>query len=263
MDCYCYYKERFIWGANPYISVAQCQQIVTEMLDNPRIPFKIAAESSVGFLAALADFAGNGCTVTMGYTTVMNALIDYLHRMRDVTDARDKAWCREMMEAEQEAGGAPVYDPGDYEVWPVDLEGEDEETDGEPESDEPAPTDIAELYGSVGEVGSTGTRRPWPDWQHCANWTSGDWVRFQIYKEKILAAAKLHDFFAMGTVTNTIAAASAHMSLLPVPRQAEIALWCKQLADELCTHMEANLQELCAGTLYTPDGRTTQKVSLE
>lgn len=91
MDYYCYFKERFTWGANPYISVARCQQIVTEMLDNPRIPFRIASEAAVDFLAALTDFAGDGCTVTMGYTTIMNVLIEYLHRMRDVTDARDKA----------------------------------------------------------------------------------------------------------------------------------------------------------------------------
>lgn len=263
MDYYSYFKERFTWGANPYISVAQCQQIVVEMLDNPRIPFRIVSESAVGFLTALADFAGDGCTVTMAYDTVMKSTIEAMQRMRDATDARDKAWCQEMMEAEQEAGGAPIYDPGDYEVWPVDLEEEDAEPDSEPESDEPTPIDLAELYGSVGEVGSTGTRRPWPDWQRCDRWKSGDWVRFQIYKEKILAAAKLDDFSTLGTVTNAIAAASAHISLLPVPRQAEIALWCKQLTDELCTHMETNLQELCAGTLYTPAGRTTEEAALE
>lgn len=100
-----------------------------------------------------------------------------------------------------------------------------------------------------------GTHRPWPDWQHCANWTSGDWVRFQVHKEKILAAAKLHDFSSMGAVTNAIAAASAHISLLPMPRQAEVSLWCQELVDEMRCGMENSLQELCAGSFYTPTGR--------
>ena len=264
MDFYSYFKEQFTWGSNPYTVAFDCQQIIAELIDNPKIPFYFSASATVGFLAALTDQAGNGGTVTTTFQNTMKLMDDVCQRMQRVAQAADRVWLLETQE--READGIPLYDPGDYEAWPVDLDnGEGEEDDGADEG-EPKCNGILEAmegYCSSLEGLAPGTRRPFPDWARCVSWTSGDWVRFQVHKEKILAAAKLHDFSAVGTVTNTIAAASAHMSLLPVPRQAEIALWCKQLADELCTHMDANLQGLCAGTLYTPAGQTTQKASLE
>lgn len=269
MDYYSYFKERFTWGSNPYVAMADCQHIVVELLDNPKIPFRISAAAAVDLMAALADYTGNGCTVTATYESTMKALIDVCQGVKNTTVAADKAWLLETQKLEQEASGDPPYDPEEFEAWPVDMDTGEDEPDGE-DSDEGESREpngileaIEEYLCSHCDLVNPGTRRPWPDWQHCGSWTSGDWVRFQIHKEKILAAAKLHDFSTMGTVTNAIAAASAHISLLPVPRQAEVALWCQELVDELCTHMEASLQELYAGTLYTPAGRTTQKASLE
>ena len=45
MDWYCYFKERFTWGSNPYASVEKCQQIVDEMMMNPIIPSRISTEA--------------------------------------------------------------------------------------------------------------------------------------------------------------------------------------------------------------------------
>ena len=258
MDFYSYYKERFTWGSNPYASVAQCQLTVMELMDNPRIPFRLATESAVGFLSALHDIAGDGCTVGMPFNIVQNALIDALQRAHDATEAMDMEWCREMREAEQEAGGAPIYDPGDYEVWPIDLEGEDEEPNNEPEPDGPDSATLDELYGSDGETGSTGTRRPWPDWEHIASWTQTDWIKMQTFKSKMLAAAG-HDFFTMGPAINALAAAKEAMPHIPLPRQVELSMLAVEIVDGLIDGLETNLQTLCAGSLHTHQGRHIQK----
>lgn len=256
MDFYCYYKERFGWGPNPYSAVAQCQQIAMELMDTPHVPFRVAVESSVGFLSALADFAGDGCTVTMAFDTIMNSVIEAMQRMRDATEALDKEWCREMMEAEQGPYGAPMYDPGEYTVWPVDLEGED--PDDELEPDELDSADLAELYGTNGESGSTGTRRPFPDWQHIDKWTQEDWIRLQIFKDKILAAAD-HGFLAVGSVANVLAAAKDAMHHIPLTRQVELALWAEEIVDRLIFSLEDSLGEMCAGSLHSHQGRLVQK----
>ena len=271
MDYYGYFTERFSWGSNSYTAIADCQQIVVELLDNPKIPFRIAAAAAIELIAALADYAGNGCAVTAAYENTMKALIDILQQMRDTTAETDKAWLLETQELEQEASGGPPYIPDEYEVWPVDMDtGEDDED--EPDEEEPDETEPREPSGTLEAIEqylcsrcdlvAPGTHRPWPDWQHCDSWTSGDWVRFQIHKEKILAAAKLHDFTAMGTVTNAIAAASAHISLLPVPRRAEVALWCQELVDELYCGMESGLQALCAESPYTSADRVAPQTNL-
>ena len=254
MDYYSYFRERFTWGFNPYTAMAGCQQIVIELLNNSKIPFRISSAAAADLLAALADYARNDCTVTATYENIMKALVDACQRARDTTVVADKAWLMETQELEQEASGGPPHEPIDFEPWPVDMDTGEDEVDRE-DSDEDEPREpngileaIEEYLYSRCDLVPPGTRRPWPDWQHCGSWTSGDWVRFQIHKEKILAAAKLHTFSTIGTVTNAIAAASAHISLLPLPRRAEVALWCQELVDELC----ATLQKSYAGTMYAP-----------
>lgn len=257
MDFYAYYKERLGWGSNPYTAVAKCQQIVTEMLDNSRIPFRIASESAVGFMAALADFAGDGCTVTMAYETVMNSTIEVMQRIRDATDAADKAWCQEMLEAEREASGVPLYEPGDYECWPIDLE--DEEPEEEPEADEPDSAALDKLYGSPGgEPGTTVNKRPFPDWDHISSWTQTDWIKMQTFKSKMLAAAG-YDFFTMGPAIDALAAAKEAMPHIPLPRQVELSMLAVEIVDGLIDGLETNLQTLCAGSLYSHQGRRIQK----
>lgn len=68
MDYYSYFRERFTWGFNPYTAMAGCQQIVIELLNNSKIPFRISSAAAADLLAALADYAGNGCTVTATYS---------------------------------------------------------------------------------------------------------------------------------------------------------------------------------------------------
>ena len=262
MDYYSYFRERFTWGSNPYAAMAGCQQIVIELLNNSKIPFRISSAAAADLLAALADYAGNGCTVTSAYESTMKALIDACQVVRNTIEAADKAWLIETQELEQATSGGPPYDPVDFETWPVDMDTGEDAVDGE-DSDEDEPREpngileaIEEYLCSRCDLVPPGTRRPWPDWQHCASWTSGNWVRFQVYKEKILAVAKLHDFSAMGTVTNAIAAASANISLLSLPRRAEVALWCQELVDELCV----TLQKSYAGTPYAPTDGACPKV---
>lgn len=179
MDFYCYFKERFTWGRNPYSSVERCRQIVDEMMMNPIIPSRISNEAAISFLAAVRDFAGDGCFVSDEFATIMGSLMGELRTMFEAVEAADEAWAQEMADAGRGEGGGPMYDPGDYEVQPIDEDGD--EPDDEPEPDEPDLATLEELYGVNGEPGTTGTRRPFPDWQRCDKWTQADWIQLQTW----------------------------------------------------------------------------------
>lgn len=251
MDFYSYYKERFGWGHNPYESVAQSQRIVMEMMNSHIIPLRIAAESAVGYLAALYDFAGDGCAVAFPFRIVKNSLENALERAYDSVDAMDKEWAQEMLEAERADVDDPPYTPDDYEVWPVDVE--DEESDGR--EDEPI---LEELYGTDGESGSTGTRTPFPDWQHIQSWTPTDWLKLQVYKDKVIAAAE-SGFIGISSVAGVLAAAKGAMYEISLPRQVELCCWATEVVDCLMFSLEDDLQKMCAGSLHSHQGRLVQK----
>lgn len=124
MDFYGYYMERFSWGSNPYSAIEECHRIVTELLDNPTIPFRIAIESATGFLAALADYAGNGCMVSKSYGDVLLALNESLYIQQTVVEAIDQEWNQEEKAVEIHPDDIPMDDPG-YVVELVNLEGAD------------------------------------------------------------------------------------------------------------------------------------------
>lgn len=251
MDFYCYFKERFAEGTNPYTAITDCQKVVEEMLDNPKIPLCFSGSATVCLLSALEDYAGNGCAVATAYKSTMKLLNDACHRVqRNVQDA-DRAWLLAAQELEQEASGIPLHDP-DYEVWAIDMDtGEDDDEldlDGD-ESNENAADGpngmieaIEDYFSERYDGVAPGTRRPVPDWARCSNWTSVDWIRLQVHKEKIMVVAEMHDLSTMHVVLDAIAAAKAHMSLPSLARKAEITLWIKNLIDELRTGMEEGLQ---------------------
>lgn len=255
MDWYSYFKERFSWG-NPYASVTQCYQAVAELLQNPRIPFRVSASAAVDFLAALADFAGDGCAVATTYANAMEALVDEMQHMRELTAARDMAW----LEEGQEGGCGPMYAPGDYEVRQVDLEGDG--PDDDPAFQPPDEQDIAvilqAMYGGGGEPGTTGTRTPFPDWDHVSSWTATDWLELQVYKDKVMAAAEA-GFMGVGSVAGVLAAAKSAMTRVPLPRQVELCVWATEVVDCLMFSLEGDLQKMCAGSLHSHQGRLVQK----
>lgn len=261
MDWYCYFKERFTWGSNPYASVEKCQQIVDEMMMNPIIPSRISTEAAIDFLTAVRDFAGDGCFVHDEFATVMASLIGELHTMREAVEAADAAWAQEV-DGEQGDGSGPPYVPGDYEVRPVDEDGE--EPDDEPEPVEiPDPDDrdlyftLKAMYGDSGEPGTTGTRRPWPDWDHIDTWTATDWLKLQVYKDKVLAAAE-SGFMGISSVAGVLAAAKGAMLRVPLPRQVELCMWATEVVDCLMFGLEDDLQEMYAGSLHSHEGRLVQ-----
>ena len=260
MDWYCYFKERFTWGSNPYTAVEKCRQIVDELMMNPIIPSRISTEAAVNFLAAARDFAGDGCFVTDEFATILASLTGELHTMLEEVEAADEAFGQEMADAGQGEDGSPLYTPGDYEVRPVDLEGDEpyDETEFPPPDEQDVFLAMQAMYGDSGKPGATGTRTPFPDWDHIDGWTQGDWVKLQIYKDKMLAAAGC-DFFAMGSVTNALAAAKGAMCRVPLPRQVELAMWATEIVDRLMFSLEDNLQEMCAGSLHSHEGRLVQK----
>lgn len=262
MDWYCYFKERFTWGSNPYASVEKCRQIVDEMMMNPIIPSRISTEAAIDFLAAVRDFAGDGCFVHDEFATVMASLFGELHTMREAVEAADAAWAQEV-DGEQGDGSGPPYVPGDYEVRPVDEDGED--PDDEPEPVEiPDPDDrdlyftLKAMYGDSGEPGTTGTRTPFPDWDHISDWTATDWLKLQTYKDKVLAAAE-SGFMGISSVAGILAAAKGAMIRVPLPRQVELCMWATEVVDRLMFGLEDDLQEMCAGSLHSHEGRLVQK----
>lgn len=266
MDWYCYFMERFTWGSNPYPAVSGCRQVVDEMISNPAIPFRISTEAAVGFLSAIRDFAGDGCFVSAEYDTVLASLEGELHTMRELVVAADEAWAQSLVDNGQ--GGGPAYEPGDYEVRPVDLDGEEPEELPEevpvaiPAPDDPDADDVLEairaMYGDEGKVGITEARRPFPDWEHIAHWTQSDWIKMQTYKEKVLVAAE-HDFLSMDRATNALAAAKSVVGRLPPPRQVELRMWAAEIVDGLIAGLERNLSEMCAGSLHSRQGGLVQK----
>ncbi|MDE6260852.1 MAG: hypothetical protein K2M42_08350 [Oscillospiraceae bacterium] len=146
--------------------------------------------------------------------------------------------------------GVPPYEPDSYEVRDIDLDGE--EWDGI--DDEP----LSGLYGSGGEPGTTGTRRPFPDWEHISDWTQSDWIQLQVYKDKVLAAAE-HGFMAISSVAGSLAAAKEAMRRIPLPRQVELGMWAQEVTDALIVGMEDDLQKTLAGSLHSHAGRLVQK----
>lgn len=266
MDFYCYFKERFTWGSNPYDAVRGCREIVDELISNPAIPDRISTEASIGFLTAARDFTGDGCFMSEAYTSVMASLEGALHTMRELVVAADEAWAQSL--ADNGQGGGPAYESGDYEVRPVDLDGKEPEELPEeepvviPAPDDPDADDVFEairaMYGDEGKAGTTGTRRPWPDWDHISDWTQCDWVKLYRYKDKMLAAAG-HDFSTMGPAVDALAAAKGAVNRVPLPKQVELCMWAADVADGLIFGIEDNLEQMCAGSLHSHQGRLVQK----
>lgn len=253
MDFYSYYKERFGWGPNPYAAVAMCQREVMELIDNHIIPFRIYSEAATGFLAALHDFAGDGCAVDSPFRIVKNSLENALERTYEAVERIDREWAKEVMEAERADVDGPPYEPPEFECWDVDLAEED--YDGI--DDDPALA-TSELYGDGGESGNTSTRRPFPDWEHISDWTATDWLKLQVYKDKIMAAAE-SGFMGVSAVAGVLAAAKEAMNMIPLPRQVELGLWTQEVVDGLMFSMEDDLQKMLAGSLHSHAGRLVQK----
>lgn len=260
MDWYSYFRERFTWGNNPYASIEKCRQIVDELTMNPIIPFRISTEAAVNFLAAVRDFAGDGCFVTDEFATILASLTGELHTMLEEVEAADEAFGQEMAGARQGEGGGPLYTPGDYEVRPVDLEGDepDDEMEFPPPDEQDVFLAMQAMYGDSGEPGTTGTRRPWPDWDHIDTWTATDWLKLQVYKDKVLAAAE-SGFMGISSVAGVLAAAKGAMIRVPLPRQVELCMWATEVVDRLMFGLEDDLQEMCAGSLHSHEGRLVQK----
>lgn len=261
MDWYSYFTERFGWGSNPYTSVEKCRQVVDELLLNPIIPHRISAEAAVCFLSAVRDFAGDGCFLSAEFATVMGSLIGELHTMSEAVEAADEAFGQELADAGQGEAGGPPYAPSDYEVRQVDLDGNELEDDPDelpPPDEQDVYLAIQAMYGDCGEPGTTGTRRPWPDWDHIDTWTAADWLKLQVYKDKVLAVAEA-GFSGVSSVAGILAAAKGAMTRVPLPRQVELCMWTTEVVDCLIFSVEDDLQKMCAGSLHSHQGRLVQK----
>lgn len=247
MDMYGYFLSQFKGASNPYAAMERCEGAVADMADNPHIPTCATIAVAADLLAAVTDFAGNGCAVSASFRRVRQLVADVCRKMQSACQAEDSAWYREQCGM----NGIPPYEPSDYEVRDEDLDGED--TDGI--DDEPG---LSELYGDGGESGSTGTSRHWPDWENIGNWTASDWVMMQTYKDKIMAAAEC-GFMGVSSVTGVLSAAKEAINMVPLTRQVELCVWAQDVVDCLIFSMEDDLQKMCAGSLHSHEGRLVQK----
>lgn len=153
------------------------------------------------------------------------------------------------------------------ECHPTD---EDEDDSGDGEAEEPAVKDdgsdddeelfatLEELYGPRPGPAHTGTHRPYPDYEHWDHWGAEEWVHFQGFKGKVLAAADC-ELRTMAFATNELAAVKANIQLLDMNRQVEMAIWAHQVVDTLITKLHKELFEICRSNLYTHDGWLVQK----
>lgn len=138
------------------------------------------------------------------------------------------------------------------------LDDPDDDEDGNGDDEEIFAV-LQELYGPKTEAPThTGTRRPYPDYEHWALWTDEDWICFEGYKKKVVAAATC-EFATMGLAINSLAAIKANMGTLPLERQVEVAIWASDVADSLTSGIEAELFEICRSSLYTKEGRRVQR----
>lgn len=260
MDFYSHYMERLKWRANPYTSLEKCKDIAFNLLNDQKVPFRISAESAVCLLAALHDWAGEGVPVAATYAAVLQELTTACLAVKDEVELIDEIWCRDL-HSETHPDDESHDDPGYFMAEdddPAEDEGDNSDGGNGAEESEDLYTIMKDFYDRCDEAETKGVRRPYPDWEHWASWSDDDWIKFEIYKKKILAAAS-HDFFTMSAATDALAAAKEHMGVLPIARQVEVALWCSDLVDELYANMENNLQQICAGSLYTPAGRAVHK----
>lgn len=245
MDMYCYFLERFREGGNPYSAFERCEGIVAELVDNPRIPARVTLAVTTDLLSAITDFAGSGCAVSASFRRIRQLVEDVFIRMQSICRTEDQVWRREQAELE----GIPTFDPSDYECWPPDFDnGEDEggEEGGAPEGGVDDPFDIIQesFCSSCCSTDPGHDRRPFPDWANIGNWTSRDWVRFGVWKEKVLAVALMRRVDLAYIVTDAIAAIKANIDKFPEARQAEACAWCQTLVDELHTSLEASLDQV-------------------
>lgn len=132
-----------------------------------------------------------------------------------------------------------------------------DEDDGCDEEEELYNT-LQELYGPHPNPAHTGTHRPYPDYEHWDQWGAEEWVHFQGFKRKVLAAAAC-EFNTMGLAIEALAAIQANLGILPMDRQVEVALWASDVADSLTDGIAKGLFEICRFNLYTRAGRAVQK----
>ena len=134
----------------------------------------------------------------------------------------------------------------------------DDDADGN-DDDEEIFAVLQELYGPKTDVPAhTGTRRPYPDYEHWANWTETEWINFGRYQKKVLAASTC-EFSTMSLAISSLAAIKANMGTLPLERQVEVSIWASDVVDQLTTGLESQLHDLCRYSLYTKEGRAIQR----
>lgn len=246
MDFYSYYKERFTWGHNPYESVAQCQKVVMELMNDHLIPLRISAESATSYLAALYDFAGDGCAVSFPFRIVQNALANAMQRAHDAVEAIDREQAKEAMEDMYADGLIPMYDPGDYEVQDVDLEGV--EMDGV--DDEPT---LYELYlrdkESEGnhssqcidgpDSESEGLSKYFLDFQGIEGWGKARWAAFTAQIDTMIDIAAT-DPAGVDSMAHLLTEIRANFDRIPTESQEQALV----AADRLVLAIRENMESL-------------------
>lgn len=253
MDNYTYFVHEMSSTEDKTAMLGILKKQVISGLDHGPIPASL--HMALDFLIFMASYPNEGhIKMSSAYDEVVRRLSLHLYDYHTSVSASELTWpaC---------CATCPECHPDDEQENDPGCDGEDwTDNDGGGNSDdEELFRVLQELYGlHQNPIADTGTMRPFPVFEHWAQWTAGDWGHFEQYRKKVMAAAT-YQFGTMCFATNALAAIKNSIGTLPLDRQVEIAIWASDVVDCLTTTLETELFEICRSNLYTRRGRLVQK----
>lgn len=252
MDNHAYFTYRLDSAQDKAQMLYDLKKQVVACLDHGPTP--VALHTALDFLLFLGSDPNAGhVQLSDAFDEVVRRLTLHLHDYHVKVAGPEATWpacCMTCLEHHPDDGYED--DPGD---------GEEEEPavkDDGSDDDEELFATLEELYGPRPGPAHTGTHLPYPDYEHWDHWGAEEWVHFQGFKVKVLAAADC-ELRTMAFATNELAAVKANIQLLDMNRQVEMAIWAHQVVDTLITKLHKELFEICRSNLYTHDGWLVQK----
>lgn len=229
MDFYQYYLHRLESASDPGARITSSAETAIRLIDEA--PTIIGLEAGVGLLVAMHNYRNSqGLELAPIFEKVELAVNSALYSLRCDLELSDNIWSDKRNELETiDANVCPI--PDGQCNFPVE---------------------------SAENEHSPGTSRHYPDYEHWNTWTDADWVDWQNYKKKVLAAAS-SSLSTMGLTTNSLAAVQQNLYRLPIEKRVEVAIWCTEVVDDLYEKLESELFEICRENLYSREGRTAHK----
>lgn len=259
MDNNTYFQYQMDLALDKADMLDKLREQVTNAIDHGPVP--AALQTALDFLLFLASYENPGhVRLSEAYGEVASRLSMCIYHMHCKVSSPELTWpaC---------CATCPERHPDDeLEDDPEEPEDEQEEAFGDGPDGEPGGEDggdeifavMQKFYGPHKTPAHIGAYRPFPDYEHWSHWTDEDWINFERYKHKVVAAATC-EISTMCLAISSLAGIKANMGILPMDRQVEVAIWASDVVDHLTAGLEAELFKMCKGTLYTREGRKIQR----